>query len=408
MAMPRLPFLLSMLAPLSCAAQALSEPWYFGGALGLTRVDNVYRCADPGAVSCSADNRASKDWIEGATLLGGGNLRLGRQRFYLDTTVRRNDYRQNDALDHLAYTLGTGWEWVLGNQLSGNLSVNARRALAPFNTGVLPGFNGKNIEQQKSGQFTLVYGLLGALRWDAGLYSQWRNFSVSSYAPYDYRIRSASTGLRWMPGADTTLRLGLRESRGLYPHAFGNPGAYEADSFRRRDLEGSIDWRASAHHSLKLNLASGKTRRFVQARYEDGTAGSLDWVWTPSPKLRASLGAARERGSDTRALGFATLELTDSRRVDSLRAQLNYQFSAKLFLDASAGELRRLLSRSLGSGAVDGEDRTKTYGLGLRWAFARQGQLGCDWGAERRLGQAGFSQPYSAHSLGCNFQWMLS
>lgn len=400
--MTRLPLLL-LLAPLSSWAQSVNDPWYLGGALSLNRTDNVYRVG--GATA------PSNDWIAGASLLAGGNLRLGRQRLYLDSSVRRSDYRHNDSLNHLSYTLNGGWDWVLGSDLSGNFGVGARRALAPFNSGLIDKVSTtKNIEDQKSAQFSLVYGLVGTFRWDANAYTQWRDYSDPDFFKFDYRIRSAGTGLRWVPGQNLTLRVGVRESRVLYAKAL------PPDSFRRRDLESSADWRATATQNFRLSLSRGKTRHTTQSHYEDGTSGSLDWIWTPSPRLKTTLSAARERGSDTRSigmiftptLGMATLDQTDSRRVDTLRAQASYEISGKLFFDINASQSTRLLSTLVSTKLVEGEDRTRNLSLGLRWPFARQGQLGCDWSTERRTSNVPSSLPYTTRNLGCNLQWMLS
>ena len=51
-------------------AQAGDEPWYAGGSLGLTRIDNLYRVSD-----AETENSAT---VRSATLLAGPQARLGR------------------------------------------------------------------------------------------------------------------------------------------------------------------------------------------------------------------------------------------------------------------------------------------------------------------------------------------
>jgi len=400
---PALLLALSTLAA-PASAQVNDEPWYAGGAIGWTQVSNVYRV--------SANATPNDDQLRSATLLAGAQLRLGRQRLKLDARASQNDYRRNRDLRHLAYNGSAAWDWVLGSRLSGSLSTGAQRSLAPFNPGNAPVTTEKNIERSERVRLYARYGLVGLWSVDGAIGANRRDYSVALYDPYDYRQRSADLGLRWQPGAELNLRLGLREARGSYPRFRRLAGGeYQADRFTRQDVDASLWWTPSPQNQLNLRLSHGRSEHSeAGARDYKGNSGRLEWLWSPSARLQFQTVLSRDSGDDSRQIDlgqFGSIGSVSSRVYNSLQWQAAYALTAKLTLDASLGQTERELTDLLGASSRTGKDRTRTASLGARWAFDRKGSLGCQWATDRRRGAAEFSLPYEAESVGCSVQYML-
>ncbi len=406
--MPKLmrPLTAGLLLAIAASAQAQPEgdSWHLGASLGLTQLKNLYRTSNAAA--------ANDDQLRTATLLAGSQLRLGRQRLRADARVSQNDYRRNPDLGYVGYAGGAGLDWVLGSQLSGSLSANAQRNLAPFNPGNAPITQDKNIENNRQLRAALRYGLRGQWSVDAALTAVKRDFSISLYEPYNYTQNSAQAGLRWQPDASLWARIGLRSAEGDYPRFRKRPdGSYEADRFTRNEIETSVDWQLAARHVLAVRLNYGKSDHTgANARDYQGGSGRLSWQWQPGSRLQMLTTLRREQGDDSRDIDlglFGSISSLDSRVYDSLQWQAAYAISSKLSVNVSASELRRELSSSFGNLTRGGTDRTRTASVGVSWAFDQRGQLGCQWATDRRRGAAGFSLPYTASSVGCSVQYQI-
>ncbi|MBB5204337.1 hypothetical protein HNQ51_001651 [Inhella inkyongensis] len=388
---------LALLTPTLAFAQPADAPWYLGAQLGLTHASNVYRLGN--------SSPEGQDWIRSAMLLAGARLHLGRQRFYLEGHARDVDYRRNSALHHLEHGLNGGLDWALASRWTGNLSVNSRRSLAPFNAGTLPNTKDKNIETQNQARASVQYGLFGPWRVDAQASWQERDFSLASFDPYEYRFSSVGLGLRWVPNDALQLRLGLRESDGEYPRAQRLNQGYLAEQFDNRSVEASANWQLSGKQSVKLRVSQGTGSR-DGGRSSRTRAGGLDWSWLATARLQFNLTGTLDQGSDARDSGFALVE-NNSTQIRQLKALASYVLAPKLNLDASVSQMNRDISGLSGQTAVDGSDRTRSAALALRWAISQKGQFSCEVATDRRSGRAGFSIPYSARSAGCNLQWLV-
>lgn len=402
--LPSLVPALLLLAASTPRAQDADAPWYLGGSLGLTQLDNLFRNAGTAP--------HPDDQLRSASLLAGARMRLGRQSLRLDLRATQNDYRRNSDLDHLGHSGSATWDWELGAKASGQLSLGTQRSLAPFNSGNAPLSTQKNIERRDRLRLQGRYGLVGPWSIDGGLGASRRDYSLALYKPYDQRQTHGDLGLRWTPSPDLSLRVAARQARGRYPHFQALPGGgYRVDRFRNRGLDLQADWRPSATQQLTTRVGANRSRysEATDKSYKGGN-GRLDWTWAPGARLKLQASLARESGDDSRLLDLGLvggLASSNSRVYDSLQLRASYSLTAKVSLDASASHLRRELVNQLGSITETGSDRTQTASLGIRWAFEHHGQLACQWSADRRRGAAAFSTPYSAHSVGCSVQYLL-
>ena len=99
------PFQAGREACAATTAQAETSPWYVGGALGLSHETNVYRLPEGIAPQTGT---ARSDQVTSATLLGGLDQPIGRQRLFGNVTVRQNRYSGNPQFNNTSYNGSLG------------------------------------------------------------------------------------------------------------------------------------------------------------------------------------------------------------------------------------------------------------------------------------------------------------
>lgn len=396
---------LLILALASIGGQAFAEesPYYVGGSLGITHVSNIYR-STPGQPTNSDD-------VTTATLLAGLDQRIGRQRLFGDVSLRSNHYQNNTSLRNNGYGLNAGIDWQTLERLSGQLSLNANRNLAQFNPGNAPAITKKNIEQNSQARASVRYGLVSLLSLEGALTHRKLNYSASEYDPNDYQQDTISLGLTYRPSTLLTLGISGRYSDGKYPHFRLVNGAYQADNFKRRDIDLNGTWSPSAASNLTARLSYGK-RDSKEGSMRDfsGGTGSLNWRWQPTAKLQINSTLMRDTGDETAFYSLGNLGGINSdysRITNSLQVNASYEMTGKLVFDAGFSLHDRDLRNSFGSNAVDGNDKTTALSLGGRWMVTRNGLLGCQINRDKRTGQSFLSTPYTANSYGCYGQLTL-
>lgn len=388
---------------LAGAAQAEESPYYLGGSLGLTHVSNIYR-STPG-------QPRNNDTVSTATLLAGLDQRIGRQRLFGDVSVRANHYTDNSDLSNTGYALNAGLDWQTVERLSGQLSVNSNRALAQFNPGNAPAISKKNIEQTDQARASLRYGLASLLTLEGSLTHRQRDYSASEYDAYDYQQDTVSLGLSYRPSAKLQLGVATRYSEGSYPHYRLLGGAYQADKFKRHDLDLTGSWTASGASVLSARLSASKADHSeASTRDFSGATGLVSWRWQPTAKLLINTSVSRDSGVDSSFLSFGQLGgiASDYSRITTA-AQLNasYELSSKITLEAGVSRAKRDLTSSFGNQVVDGADTSTGLSLAARWQVRRNALLGCQINRDERTGSSFLSLPYSATSYGCYAQALL-
>lgn len=394
-------------------AQAETSPWYLGGGLGLSHESNIYRLAD-GAVPPAGAQRT--DNITSATLLGGLDQPIGRQRLYGSATLRNNRYARNTGLDNTGYGLRLGLDWSTVERLSGTLNLQANRELAFANPdNAVPTLARRNIARTSQFDGAIRYGLIAKWQAEATFGHRTLGYSAEEYRSREFNESWVSTGVRYRPSGALSMGLALRQNQGRYPgfRALAG-GGFAADTFRRRDIDLTGDWIASGASTVNLRLSGGHmSHSEASQRDYSGLTGELRWVWKPTGKLSFSTALARETGQEFGVSSAFLVTGADlSRTVNALRSQVGYELSSKISLNAGASYSRRLLADKvtpvIGAPFVtDGADHTTAITLGARWTPTRSTQISCDYSHERRGSDGHLSTPYGANVFGCVGQLTL-
>ncbi|MDN3920840.1 hypothetical protein [Roseateles violae] len=357
---------LACLAAAAAPAAAESNPYYFGGSLGLSQVSNVYRQA----FSSNSDTVAS------ASLLGGFDQRLGRQRLYADASVQGNRYNDNKQLDNHAYSLKGGLDWSTIERLSGSFTFNSSEALADYNVGrgVDQVFK-KNIERNDNAQALFRVGLVTRYSAEAIISYRKRDFSAPEYDQLDYHQTAGSLGLVYRPSQDLRLGVAYRQTDGVYPHYplfFGGVQiASFQDDYKRKDIDLTTGWDASGASKLNARISYTKTEHTVitSSNYS-GFTGLINWNWQPTGHWTFFTQLSRETGQE------GLPGVTDqSRLTTALRLNGTYQLTGKVSLNA--GLFYSRADRNSTAFQSRDFDRDFAYNLGANWAYSRTWSVSC-------------------------------
>lgn len=406
-----LPLLLLCLA--AASAQAQTSPWYVGGAVTLTRENNLYRLAD-GAATPAGLSKA--DLVTSTALLAGLDQPIGRQRLYATATLRADRYRDNGNLDNDGHVLRTGIDWETAGRLSGNIDLSADRNLARFDTDTEIGLQSRRNVEDKQRLFAEArLGVVTAYTLQASLEHRERRFSAPEFDPRESRQTTLATSLRWRPRAGLMLGAGLRATDGRLPRYRTLPGGgVEAQDFRREglDLLGTLETGGSSR--LDGRLTFGRTQYDLSsARDISGATGYLAWTWQPGGRLVLDTRLARDSGQDIYFSGNALFGGTvdDSRTTTALSIGARYALAAKLQLRARLAYTDRELVRTIPDALIPtdalGRDHTTELSLGATWEPTRSLVFGCDLAHESRSASGVLSLPYSAGRAGCFAQAFL-
>ena len=410
----------SLLAmPLAALAQAQdSNPYYFGGSLGLTHVSNIYRTA---AGSTAPQGQANDDTVTTASLLGGVDLRLGREHLTANAALQSNHYERNSLLDNLGYNGRMGLDWATVDNISGTISLGGSRQLSSN----VPGYGYspvyvKNVETDYSADALTRIGLVTRWTLEADLNYNRRSFSADTYKSLDYQQTSYSLGPTYRPSELLRIGVDLRHTRGSRPfYAVDiDPGTqqfvYVANDFNRDDVDLNVYWKASGANQFEARLSSGRSHHLTSAGQDfSGFTGQLNWYWQPTGRLSFTSQLIRDTGLQTAFasfLGQSSSSFSEDQLVTTARSYASYQYSAKLSFNASASFSRgRLAVNVPNQTPPESLNLTNTdyaASLGAAWQISRGISFSCQMGRQERTGDIQLN-PYKANNVGCVGQWIV-
>jgi hypothetical protein len=393
----RLFFAACLAAHLPLAAQQAdntSRPWNVGLSQDVTYYTNALNSSGSSEVG---------DTVWTTTLSGGVNVPFGRQRAYANGGLSYTRYSDLNGLDGQGYNLAAGLDWATVGNLSGNLTANAGRRQADFNTGVST-VSLKNNESYEELRGRALLGGVGLLGIEGTL--GWRrvNFSAPEFDSREYEQSSASAGVIYRPSSALTLGTGLSAQYSDYDvPSFGQA---EPDTSSRRDLYVTAEWVATGASTVGTRLNFGKTD-YERPNAEDfsGVTGSLYWQWRPTGRTAVTTTLSRDTGQESgfQSLvngGRTRLTATDFSRVTNIAAvSANYELTGKIVLTGALSYARRSLVDSISGRS--GNDNTTVTSLGANWSATRIITVGCRVGHETRSASGFGSFEYSGSNVGC-------
>jgi hypothetical protein len=404
---PRSVAFVAVIAALAGPAWAQTDdtaPFYVGGSLGITHVSNIFH-------ESSASNN---DNVVSIGLLGGVDKRLGRQHLRLEGSVQDNRYNDNRDLNNLSYTVRTALDWQTVGDLSGTLSAKSDRSLADFNVGngVTQIFK-KNTERNDEYQAIARLGVGSRYTVEGGWLYRRREFSAEEYDRFAFHQNTGSLGFYATPGGNLRLGLVARHSNGQNPR-YPN-GLFTIDpvtqlpkaltvrnDYTRNDLDFTMRWNTGGHSTLNTRISRSKSSNSFQGLSNvNGTTGAVGWSWQTTAKLQLNLQYSRDTGQES------VVRAPDVNRIyTTWQLGGNYALTGKVSLSATAADKRTRRSTESAIALANAFEASKTYNLGLRWAYSRGLSLGCQYDHASRDSSVPL-YVYSANSYGCTGQAVL-
>lgn len=353
-------------ATTSAFAQAQEEsPYYIGISQGFTHDSNVNR-SRPGA--------ETSDVYSSTGVLGGVNLRFGRQRVFADAQAEVHRYNDVSGLNNKSYSVLGGLDWETIETLSGTLRYNARNNLNNF---IAP--DGSTfLSDQRTQQATASarYGLASNLSVDLGY--EHRTLEIQSATGRDYTQDMVSTGLRWAVGGKLTLGAGVRVTRGE------QDAVPTTDEIKRRDIDLTAIWNTGGFSTFNARLSATKETHSLGSNADlSETTGALSWSYRPTGRLSMTASATRDTGKETTFSTTAGGEGGDALPVDNTRlgttfaVDAQYELTGKISLNGNVRQRKGTLSNSQ-------SEAVKGYGLGLSYLPTRSLALRCSVSREDR------------------------
>ena len=94
--------------------------------------DNIYRFSSPEQAKAVFGTSATSDTIVRTELGLDVDLRLSRQLISLTSNISKSEYNRFDQLNNVGKSFGLVWDWQLGNDFFGELSVSESEAFSGF------------------------------------------------------------------------------------------------------------------------------------------------------------------------------------------------------------------------------------------------------------------------------------
>lgn len=287
------------------------------------------------------------------------------QRFKLDLTWTAYRFQNFDYLDFDAKEYRAAWLWSLTPYLKGTLSADRKQQLNDFRD--YRSYTAANIRTTENRVFDADWSPHGNWHLLAGLRQMEQTNSQVFNEDADVKVNGVNAGLKYQfPSGSsvtwmTTLRQGQFTKRAL------NAGSLLDTGYDERESEARLEWLASERSRFNLRTSHlDRTHDHFDQRDFDGWTGRLEYMWSPSAKLRLNASAARELAS------YQTTESSYSQN-DSVGLALGYEVSPKVKVNLNGSLYER---RYLGDGVVSNIGRVDTGSSVM---------LGADWTPLRSL-----------------------
>lgn len=287
------------------------------------------------------------------------------QRFKLDLTWTAYRFQNFDYLDFDAKEYRAAWLWSLTPYLKGTLSADRKQQLNDFRD--YRSYTAANIRTTENRVFDADWSPHGNWHLLAGFRQMEQTNSQVFNEDADVKVNGVNAGLKYQfPSGSsvtwmTTLRQGQFTKRAL------NAGSLLDTGYDERESEARLEWLASERSRFNLRTSHlDRTHDHFDQRDFDGWTGRLEYMWSPSAKLRLNASAARELAS------YQTTESSYSQN-DSVGLALGYEVSPKVKVNLNGSLYER---RYLGDGVVSNIGRVDTGSSVM---------LGADWTPLRSL-----------------------
>jgi len=255
---------------------------------------NVFRLSDNTDSSAVIGSEKRSDLIMTTSLSATFEERIGRQRISLAANISRVKYDRFEYLDYTGRDLKAIWNWVLGNDLYGELGRTRRASLSDFGDFRLPV---KNIYTVDSNNAAMNWQMVPDWLFRLGASHDTGTNSATVHQSSNYEADTREFGLRYTPRSGNWVGVRFSRMDVTYPNRIVVSGQPVDSSLTQDDSRLNFNWQASGASHITGDI--GRTRRRrpdVPNRDFSGPTGRLSWDWLATGKLMLNFSAGQELG----------------------------------------------------------------------------------------------------------------
>ena len=373
-------------------------------------LDNVFYLPDgakPTAFGPKAP-RADSSWIANVGL--NFDKMVGRQKLTASATQSVVRYNKLGDLDYDGHNLAAGWQWVLGNDLTGKLSYTNRRYLAGFgdfrSTQLV-----QNLIDVNAARFDAAYKIDTYWTLFGSVGHETQRNSTKVREPNDLDLDRLEAGVRYTTRGGTTFELLGRNVDGNLPKRL--PGLGTSNSYTQQDVEARISWQPVGHS--RLSAAIGQSSRDHDDRPDrdyDDVYGRLSWEWQPTGHTGVTFKAERQISplDDFITSYFRTTtysiapvwQPTSKLRFDGLAKWVSRDAQGSTILSGLSPATLALF----GISATPRQEDLATYSLGATWSILRNLSASAEARYDERESNVQFYQ-YRVRSVSMSLQYVF-
>ena len=216
-----------------------------------------------------------------------------RQRFQLDVSETATRYNKFSYLNFDALNYRGAWLWNLGPRLSGTLSADRSKALAPFEDTL---GNQRNVSITKSHAFNIDGWAFGGWHLLLGVSQSDQKSEQTILNQPDFHSVSSEAGVRYIAPSGNAITATQRSTRGDYLNQIVAPTVLD-NGYKQNESEIQANWTISGRSLVAGRLAwlERKNHNLVQPKFS-GEVGNFSYIWTPTENVSLNVSAARSIG----------------------------------------------------------------------------------------------------------------
>lgn len=328
----------------------------------LAHDSNYYRLANASQAQAllGTDNAAVTTRTLGLGL--EADLQFSRQNILLRANANQTSFDRPTLQSQNGHNLSADWQWVIGNQWSGNLGYLQARELQSQNDSVSAQ---ASVRDRADLNFSANYRVHPSLNLRAGVRRSRSEFSPSSRAILDLEEDTRDLGFRFVSRAGNQIGLQWQQTDGAY---LNRPAPL--DGYRQSSISLQGDWRPGGHTLIHADV--GDTRRNENQNTQRTPTWRVSVDWTPAGKSALSAFAQRQISSSD-SVTSATSSVASTHGLSG-----NWQLSAKTVLNAA------VTAETLDFSGIARRDKTQTATIGLSYQPTLSISLGLNYQIGRR------------------------
>ena len=346
------------------------------GASGM-RDSNIFKLPAGTSPAPAQGSTSRSDRVASAFVRLQLDRPVGMQRFQFDITPTATRYDTYSYLDFDAFNYRAAWAWRLTPRFGGTLRAERNESQIPFLD--LQNLE-RNVRRTDAFAFTLDGQVAGGWHVLASLTEDRLKNEKAFYAESDAKTSGVEAGVRYVTGAGNSLTLMRKSRSGDYANRQLDPATLTDNAYREDETELRAEWQPSGSSKFAGRLAhvARQHPNFTERDFS-GTAGSLNYIWSPTARLNLAFVARRDIASFWDSA-------SSYRTSDAISFAPSWQPSAKTALRLRIEQTRSTYGGSAVPGVAPSSrrDTLQSAGINLDWTPLRKLQLGVGARNEKR------------------------